>query len=100
MVSEIDRLTDRRKLSQIEVSDEMLASFGRGMHGRLREGEPTFRRAWLHHFVSEVTVGRTWIRIKIAKEPIILGATEGPRPQELPVPSFARKWRTRHDSNV
>jgi site-specific DNA recombinase len=100
MASEVNRLTDRRKLSQIEVSDEMLASFGKGVRQRLRVGEPAFRRAWLHHFVSEVIVGKTWIRIRIAKEPIILGATEWPRPQEPPVPSFARKWRARNDSNV
>jgi hypothetical protein len=37
MAGEVDRLTNRRKLSQIEVSDEMLANFGRGVRQRLRD---------------------------------------------------------------
>ncbi len=100
MAIEIDRLTDRRKLSRIDVTDEMLAVFGQRVRKRLREGEPAFRRAWLHHYVSEVVVDRTSIRVRFAKDPITRGTISGSGTQEPPVPNFARKWRTRHDSNV
>jgi site-specific DNA recombinase len=99
MASEADGLTDRRKLSRIKISDEMIASFWQVVRKRC-EVEPAFRRAWLHHFVSEVVVGRASIRIRIAKEPMIRGSTISSSPVEPPVPSFDREWRTRHDSNV
>jgi site-specific DNA recombinase len=99
MKNEIDRLTDRRKLSRIDVTDEMLAAFGQRVRQRLREGEPAFRRAWLHHYVSEVVVERTSIRIRLRKDPITQGTIVGSGPQEPPVPSFARKWRALRESN-
>ncbi len=100
MADEIDRLIDRRKLSGIDINEDMLNAFGQGVRLRLRQGHAAFRRAWLHHFVSEVIVGKTSIRIKIAKEPIIRGALGASGPEEPPVPSFARKWRARKDSNL
>ena len=99
MAGEIDRLTDRRKLCRIEITDGMLNAFGQRVRQRLREGEPAFRRAWLHHFVSEVVVERTYIRIRIAKEPIGDGMISGSGPSTPPVPSFARKWRAHGESN-
>jgi site-specific DNA recombinase len=56
MASEIDRLTERRKLSRIAINDEILTVFGQRVRRRLREGASAFRRAWLYHFVSEVVV--------------------------------------------
>jgi hypothetical protein len=46
---------------------------------------------------SVMTVGKTSTRIVVAKEPIVRGALEASGPEESPVPSFARKWRTRRD---
>jgi hypothetical protein len=47
-----------------------------------------------------VIVGKTSIRIKVAKEPIIRGALGASGSKEPPVPSFARKWRTRQDETA
>jgi site-specific DNA recombinase len=99
MAGEIDRLTDRRKLSRIEITDDMLNAFGQRVRQRLREGEPAFRRAWLHHFVSELLVDKTSIRIRLAKDPIADGMISGSGQNTPPVPSFARKWRAHGESN-
>jgi site-specific DNA recombinase len=99
LANEMDRLIDRRKLARVDINDETLTAFGQGVRKRLREGNAAFRRAWLHHFVSEVIVDKTTIRIKLHQEPIIRGAVDGTDPREPPVPSFARKWRALRESN-
>lgn len=66
----------------------------------LHDPDPHLRKSWLHMLVPEVCLsndglvicGRTSdLEVLVARTADMHGA---------PVPAFARKWRTRHDSNV
>lgn len=93
LITQIEAAETRRNVCITDLSDTRIAAFAAGVKQRLRSGDPTFRRKWLQHFVSEVVVGRKEIRIRVRQESV--GDCD---PDE--VPSFDRKWRARKDSNL
>ncbi|TAJ30520.1 hypothetical protein [Bosea sp. (in: a-proteobacteria)] len=66
----------------------------------MRSADPAFRRAWLHLFVDRVVIGPDEIRIPGPKQALAEGLVQGNVNAGTMVPSFDRKWRARHDSNV
>ncbi|MET4276840.1 hypothetical protein ABIB68_000837 [Bradyrhizobium sp. F1.2.2] len=58
-----------------------------------------FRRAYIRSVIDQVEVDDAEIRIigrRTVLERLVMGGGAAP----AGVPSFVRKWRTRHDSNV
>ncbi len=90
----------QRRAAPAALSTATVRRFSSGIRQRLRDADPAFRRTWLHMFVSKVTIGRDCIRICGPKDQLLKAASDGDDPARKLVPSFAREWRTRHDSNV
>ncbi|MBN9438269.1 hypothetical protein [Bosea sp. (in: a-proteobacteria)] len=96
----IEQLKCRRVLHGTRISDERVAAFSQKISERLRSADPAFRRAWLHLFVDRVVIGPEEIRILGPKQALAEGLVQEKTGAGTIVPSFDRKWRARHDSNV
>jgi transposase len=53
----------QRRAAPAALSIATVQPFSSGIRRRLRDADPTFRRTWLHMFVSKVTIGTDCIRI-------------------------------------
>jgi site-specific DNA recombinase len=95
----IETLTKRRAVTSIQMDSAKIAAFATAVRHRLRNGDPGFKRAWLHQFVKRVTVGPQEIRISGPKDPIFSMLTRRDPFSEPEVPSYAREWRALGDSN-
>jgi site-specific DNA recombinase len=82
----------RQAVQVSELTEERIVAFAIGAREKLRSGDPSFRRTWLRHFVSEVILGQQDITLRVRQEAVAACSTG--------VPSFARDWRTRQDSNL
>ena len=81
------------------ITEEKIAAFVEVMRTNVLTGDIPFRRAWLRAMIDNVEVDDTEIRIhgrRTVLERLVMGGGASP----AGVPSFVRKWRTRHDSNV
>jgi len=90
----------QRGSARAELSPIMVRRFSSGIRRRLRDADPAFRRTWLHMFVSKVTIGRDRIRICGPKDQLLKAVSGGENSARAMVPTFAREWRTRQDSNL
>lgn len=96
----VDELAKRRNMSAGKLDPNKVRAFSIAVRERLRNGDPAFRRAWLHRFVDKVAISPDEIRISGPKEPLVSMLSEPEASVAAMVPTFAREWRTRHDSNV
>ena len=81
------------------ITTEKIAACVDVMRANVLDGPIPFRRAYLRALIDNVEVDDTEIRIhgrRTVLERLVMGGGAAP----AGVPSFVRKWRTRHDSNV
>ncbi|VFU10937.1 Resolvase domain protein [Methylocella tundrae] len=81
------------------ITDEKIAAFVEVMRSNVLTGDTSFRRAYIRSVIDQVEVDDAEIRIhgrRSVLERLVMGGGADP----AGVPSFVRKWRTRHDSNV
>lgn len=88
----LDALHKRRN-AKTELSPAMVRRFSSGIRRRLRDADPSFRRTWLHMFVSKVTIGKDRIRICGPKDQLLKAVSDGEDSARGMVPTFAREWR-------
>jgi site-specific DNA recombinase len=84
---------------EARITQEKIAKFVEVMRTNVLTGETPFRRAYIRAMVDQVEVDDEEIRIigrRTVLERLVMGGGVVP----AGVPSFVRKWRTRHDSNV
>lgn len=84
---------------EARITEEKIAAFAALMRDNIANGPIPFRRAYIRSVIDQVEVDDHEIRIhgrKDVLERLVMG--DGAVPAG--VPSFVRKWRTRHDSNV
>jgi site-specific DNA recombinase len=82
-----------------KITAEKIAAFTEVMRTNVLSGETPFRRAYIRSVIDQVEVDDAEIRIfgrRTVLERLVMGGGAAP----AGVPSFVRKWRTRHDSNV
>lgn len=89
----IREMNGRRMLHSMRISGERVDAFSRQVRERLRNSDPTFRRAWLHLFVDRVVIGPDEIRILGPNQALADGLVQGEIKAGTIVPSFDRKWR-------
>ncbi len=89
----------KRSTARAELSPVAVRRFSSGIRRRLRDADPAFRRTWLHIFVSKVTIGGDRIRISGPKDQLLKAVSNEENSARAMVPSFAREWRARRDSN-
>ena len=97
-VATLDSLR-QRSTARAELSPLMVRRFSSGIRRRLRDADPAFRRTWLHMFVSKVTIGKDHIRICGSKDQLLKAVSSDEDSMRAMVPTFAREWRARRDSN-
>ena len=95
----LDILRQRRSV-KAQLSPAMVRRFSSGIRRRLRDADPSFRRTWLHLFVSKVMIGKDRIRICGPKDQLLKAVSKDEDSARNMVPTFAREWRTRQDSNL
>ncbi|WP_461331257.1 recombinase family protein [Bradyrhizobium elkanii] len=81
------------------ITEEKIAAFTQTMRANVLSGDTPFRRAYIRSVIDQVEVDDAEIRIigrRTVLERLVMGGGAAP----AGVPSFVRKWRTRHDSNV
>jgi site-specific DNA recombinase len=91
------RIAIRPKLNAFDA--DAIERFGQIMRQNITTGPIPFRKAYIKSVVDRIEVDDHAIRIigdQATLEQVIAG-DQNARPN---VRSFARKWRTRHDSNV
>lgn len=89
----------QRRSAKAELSPALVRRFSSNIRRRLRDADPSFRRTWLHMFVSKVTIGKDRIRICGPKDQLLKAVSDGEDSARAMVPTFAREWRARRDSN-
>ena len=81
------------------ITEDNIAAFADLMRANILNGEIPFRRAYIRSLIDQVEVDDTEIRIhgrRSVLERLVMGGGAAP----AGVPSFVRKWRSRHDSNA
>ncbi|MGV3575229.1 MAG: recombinase family protein [Devosia sp.] len=94
----LDTLRQRNN-AKAEISSAMVKRFSSEIRRRLRDANPAFRRNWLHLFVSKVVIGKDRIQICGPKDQLLKAISEEDHCVRAMVPTFARDWRARRDSN-
>lgn len=94
-----EALSQRLNINKAVITDAAMKKFADTARARLRDSDPSFRRNWLHLFVDRVVVGPDKIVIRGSKQALFSVIEGGDKLVGTEVPSFARKWRARRDSN-
>ena len=96
MAAERARTTSRPKF---QISRPLIESFAETMREKLTSGTIPFRKAYIGAILDRVEVDDCAIRLiggkEVLEQAVISEGALQPR-----VRSFARKWRTRQDSNL
>ncbi|WP_160746718.1 recombinase family protein [Croceibacterium soli] len=98
--ADVQSLERQLSTSKKRITEEMIAEFGEKMTRALREGEPTFRAAYVRLFVSRVELSAEEIRILGPTNSLekTLAYDHGPAQGEVPI--FDREWCRLQDSNL
>jgi site-specific DNA recombinase len=80
-----------------KITEDKIAAFTDAMRASVLSGETPFRRAYIRSVIDQVDDAE--IRI-IGRKSVLERLVTGGGAAPAGVPSFVRKWRTRHDSNV
>jgi hypothetical protein len=78
----------------------VLGRFGQVLSDGLRAGNPALRQAYVRLLVDEVTVGVEEVRIRGSRKALERAVIASSASSAGKVPSFAREWRARKDSNL
>ena len=86
--------------NQRRITADVIGRFGKLLSESLRSNNPAFRQAYVRLLIDQVMVGDEHVQISgshKALERALIASTGGGQGK---VPSFAREWRTRQDSNL
>lgn len=100
LTTDITSLERQLASNQRRITPDVLGRFGKLLRDSLRSDNPALRQAYTRLFIDEVTVETDRVQIrgsrKALERAVIATAASG----GTKVPSFAREWRTRQDSNL
>jgi hypothetical protein len=99
LTSDIASLERQLATSQRRITPDVIGRFGKLLSDGLRGDSPALRQAYVR-LIDEVTVEGDQVQIrgsrKALERAVIATAASG----GTKVPSFAREWRARQDSNL
>jgi site-specific DNA recombinase len=98
--AQIRALEARRAVQVTNLTPERLLKFDQRIRDLMDAANPNVRKQWVRHFVAEVIIYPNHIRILGPEDQVLRTLQFDQKHPTLGVPSFARDWRTRHDSNV
>ena len=100
LTTDIEGLERQLKSSQRSITPEIVGRFGSQLRDGLRGENPALRQAYVRLLIDQVVVEDDQIHIRgtrKALERAVIATAAGTRNG---VPSFAREWRARQDSNL
>jgi site-specific DNA recombinase len=86
--------------SQRRITTEILSRFGKLLSDGLRRDSPVLRQAYVRLLIDEVTVEEDCIHIRGSRKALERAAIASAATKKSKVPSFAREWRARQESNL
>lgn len=86
--------------SQRRITPDVIGRFGKLLRDRLRADNPALRQAYTRLLISEVTVEAEKVQIRGSRRALERAVLATAATGRAKVPSFAREWRTRQDSNL
>ena len=78
----------------------MIGRFGKLLREGLRAHNPALRQAYTRLLIDEVTVEADRVQIRGSRKALERAVVAKAASGGARVPSFAREWRTRQDSNL
>jgi site-specific DNA recombinase len=86
--------------SQRRITPDVLGRFGKLLREGLRGDNPALRQAYVRLLIEQVTVEDDQIHIRGSRKALERAIIATAASNRKVVPSFAREWRTRQDSNL
>jgi site-specific DNA recombinase len=86
--------------SQRRITPDILSRFGKLLNDGLRGDSPALRQAHVRLLIDEVTVEEHRVHIRGSRKALECAVIASAATNKSKVPSFAREWRTRQDSNL
>ena len=99
LTADIASLERQLASSQRRITPDVIGRFGKLLREGLRADNPALRQAYTRLLIDEVTVEADRVQIRGSRKALeraVITSTSG----GTKVPSFAREWRTRQDSNL
>ncbi|HEX6218192.1 MAG TPA: hypothetical protein VFZ35_02830, partial [Sphingomicrobium sp.] len=100
LTADIEALERQLKPSQRAVTPELVGRFGNLLRDGLRGDNPALRQAYVRLLIDQVIVEGEQIRIRGSRKALERAVVATAAGTCKGVPSFAREWRARKDSNL
>lgn len=100
LTADITSLERQFASSQRRITPDVIARFGKLLRDGLRADNPALRQAYTRLLIDEVTVEADRVQIRGSRRALERAVIASSASGGTKVPSFAREWRARNDSNV
>ena len=100
LTADIEALERQLKSSQRAITPEIVGQFGNLLRDGLRGENPALRQAYVRLLIDQVIVEDEQIHIRGSRKALERAVIATAVSARKGVPSFARKWRARQDSNL
>jgi site-specific DNA recombinase len=99
LTSDISSLERQLASGRRRITPDVVGRFGTLLREGLRGDNPALRQAYVRLLVDEVIVGEDHVRVRGSRKALESAAIATSATAGAGVPSFAREWRARLDSN-
>src|SRR3954471_6057793 len=100
LTADISSLERQLASSQRRVTPEIVGRFGALLRDGLRGDNPALRQAYVRLLIDQVSVEADQVHIRGSRKALERAVIATAASARGKVPSFAREWRTRQDSNL
>ena len=100
LTTDIEGLERQLKSGQRSITPEIVGRFGNLLRDGIRGENPALRQAYVRMLIDQVVVEDEQIHIRGSRKALERAVIATAASTRNGVPSFAREWRARNDSNV
>jgi site-specific DNA recombinase len=100
LTADIEGLERQLKSSQRAITPEIVGRFGNLLRDGLRGDNPALRQAYVRLLIDQVVVEDEQVLIRGSRKALERAVIATAASTRIGVPSFAREWRARQDSNL
>jgi hypothetical protein len=100
LTADIEALERQLKSSRRSITPEIVGRFGTLLRDGLRGENPALRQAYVRLLIDQVVVEDEQIHIRGSRKALERAVIATAANARNGVPSFAREWRARQDSNL
>jgi site-specific DNA recombinase len=100
LTTDITALERQLAFTQRRITPDVVGRFGKLLSSGLRGDNPALCQAYVRLIVDEVTVEADQVHIRGSRKALERAVIATAASSRGTVPSFAREWRTRQDSNL